>query len=160
MVEIDDPYPLQWPPGTAWVHHLFEDLMVIGAWMMALIADIDKAQELTIDLSENRLEQARELIAESGLTGFGHQPQVSRPDAFAPAVKHGDRGRGSLLRHAPAQRHKDAVASNRQRRPKAPRGGAGLFDPAQYPFNLGNFSIGGHPRTQTPQEFTKGGARP
>jgi hypothetical protein len=71
MVEIDDPYPLQTPPGTAWGHHLFENLMVIGAWMMALIAALGEAQELTIDLWANRLEQARELIGEGGLTGFG-----------------------------------------------------------------------------------------
>ena len=56
MIKIDDPSPLQLTPGTAWVNHLFEDLMVIGAWVMALIADIDQTQALTINLSENHFE--------------------------------------------------------------------------------------------------------
>lgn len=127
---------------------------------MALSADRGEAQELTTDLVDNRLEQARELIGEGGLTGCGPPPQGNRPHALAPAVKHGDCGGGPLLRHAPTQRHQDAVASHRQRRAKAPRGGAGLFDPAQHPCNLGAFSIGGQPRTQPPQACAQGGARP
>ena len=80
---------------------------------MALIADIGQAQKLTIHLLQNRLEQARELIGEGGLPRFGHLPQVSRPDALAPAVEHGDCGGGPLLCHAPAQWYKDAIAPNR-----------------------------------------------
>jgi hypothetical protein len=160
MGEIDAPSPRPTPPGTAWGHPLVANLLVIGAWLMARIAARGEAQELPIDLLDNRLEQARELIGAGGLPGCGPQPQGNRPHALAPAVKHGYWGCGSLLRHAPTQRHTDAVASNRPRRPQAPRGGAGLCDPAQDPCNVGAFSIGGHPRTQTPQECAKGGARP
>ena len=155
MIKIDDPSPLQLTPGTARVHHLFENLMVIGAWVMALIADIDQTQALTIDLSQNRLEQITELIRDRSLTGFGHLPQINGPHALAPAVEHGDRGRGALLGHAPAQRHKDAVAPNRKRRPKAPFGGAGLLDPVHHLVDLGILTMRGHPRTQLPRTLRR-----
>ena len=80
---------------------------------MALITDRGQTQELAINLLQNRLEQTCELIGEGGLPRFGHLPQVSRPDALAPAVEHGDCGGGPLLCHAPAQRYKDAIAPNR-----------------------------------------------
>src|SRR5918999_642403 len=86
MIKIDDPSPRQLTPGTAWVHHLFEDLVVIGAWVMALIADIDQTQALTIDLSENRFEQTTERIRDRSLTGFWHLPQINGPHALALAV--------------------------------------------------------------------------
>src|SRR5688572_8688128 len=74
MIKIDDPYPLELTPGTARVHHLFEVLVVIGAGVMALIADIDQTQALIINLSENCFEQITELIRDRPLTGFGHLP--------------------------------------------------------------------------------------
>ena len=125
---------------------------------MALIADRDQTQKLAIYLAQNRLEQTPELIGKRPLTGLGHLPQVSRPHPLAPAVEHGAGGGGPLLRHAPAPRHKDAVAPNRQRRPKAPRGSTGLLDPAQHLFDLGAFSMGRHPCTQTSQHLAQGGA--
>jgi hypothetical protein len=41
---------------------------------VGLIGDIDQAQALAIDPTENRLEQATELIGESALTRLGHLP--------------------------------------------------------------------------------------
>src|SRR5215213_2916261 len=158
--ESDDPSPLQTSPGTTGVHHFFEDLVVRGPGVMALIADRDQTQKLALSLAQHRLEQTTELISKRALTGFGHLPQGSRPHPLAPAGEHGDGGGGPLLCHAPAQRHQDAVAPNRQRRPQAPRGGTGLLDPAQHLFALGAFSLGGHPCTQLSQYLAQGGACP
>src|SRR5215831_113297 len=85
MVEIHDPYPLQTSPGTPGVHHFFEDLVVIGTGVMALIADIDQTQKLALYLAQNRMEQTTELIGKRPLPEFGHLPQVSRPHPLAPA---------------------------------------------------------------------------
>ena len=98
MGAIDDPSPRQTPPRTAWVHPLFETLRGRGAWMMALSAARGEAQELTIDLVDNRLEQARELIGEGGLTRCGPPPQGNRPHALAPAVRLEGKGNGRLAR--------------------------------------------------------------
>src|SRR5713101_8248814 len=125
MIKIDNPDPRQHTPGTARIDHLFEDMVVIGAGMMAFIADRDQAQILTIDPTSNRLGQTTELSGEGYLTRLGHLTQIHRPHAFAPAVEHGDRGRGPLLPHAMAKRHKDTVTPHRKGGTKATLGRTG-----------------------------------
>ena len=75
MLEIHDPSPLQPSPGTPGGHHFFEDLVVIGPGVMALIADRDQTQKLAIYLAQNRLEQTPELIGKRPLTGWGICPR-------------------------------------------------------------------------------------
>jgi hypothetical protein len=41
VIEINNANPLQATPGTAWISHLFEHPVVVGARMVAFIADID-----------------------------------------------------------------------------------------------------------------------
>jgi hypothetical protein len=52
MIKIDNLYPLQYPPGTARIDHLFENAVVVGTGVMAFIADIDQASAVAIDSSE------------------------------------------------------------------------------------------------------------
>ena len=117
---------------------------------MALIADIDQAQAVAIDLSENRLEQATELIGESTLPGFGHLPQIRRPHAFPPAVEHRDGSRPALLPHPMAKGYKDAIAPHRQGGTKAALGGTGLVEPTQHLLDLGLLSMGAMPARRLP----------
>ena len=63
--------------------------------MRALIADLGQTPVLTTGLSEKRVEQSTPLIREGLLTRCGHLPEINASHALAPAVKHGDRGRGA-----------------------------------------------------------------
>ena len=51
MIVVDDPYPLQVAPGALGIDHLFQHAVVVVTGMIAIIADIDQAEALSIDLA-------------------------------------------------------------------------------------------------------------
>ena len=88
MGVVDDPYPREVAPGTPWIVHFFEYIVVIVTWVVPIIADRDQAEVLAVNVAQDVLEQGGQLRGPSRLSRLWHLPQIHRPQALATAVQY------------------------------------------------------------------------
>src|SRR5437879_4143876 len=61
MVGGDNPYPHEGAPGTLWIMHIFQYVVVIVTGVVAVGADRDQAEAWRVDLLQDVLDQSRQL---------------------------------------------------------------------------------------------------
>ena len=127
MRVVDDPYPRQVAPGALGIEHLFQHAVVVGTGMIAIIADRDQAEALSIDLAQDVLEQSGQLSRERRLPRLWHLAQIHRANALATAMQARD-GRGrSFLPFPVAPGHIDTIAAHGEGRLTPTVGRPGLM---------------------------------
>src|SRR5215216_860945 len=128
--------------------------------MVAIIADIDQAEAVSVDLAQDVLEQSGQLRRERRLPRLWHLAQIPRANALATAIQDRD-GRGrSFLPFPVAHGHIDTIAAHGEGRLKPTVGRPGLMQPADDAIDLGRLAVWSHACTETRQEFAERGTRP
>src|SRR5712692_8173308 len=157
MRVVDDPYPRKVAPGALGIDHLLQHAVVVVTGMVAIIADRDQAQALSVDLAQDVLEQSGQLGRERRLPRLWHLAQIHRADALATAMQYRD-GRGrSFLPFPVAHGHIDAISAHGEGRLKPAVGRPGLMQPADDAIDLGRLAGWSHACTETRQEFAERG---
>ena len=68
VIVVDDPSPYECTPGTLWIVHGFQHVVVLVTGVVAIVAARDQAQSLRVDLLQEVPDQGRQLRGQSGLT--------------------------------------------------------------------------------------------